>query len=1050
MKKVLGLDVGTNSIGWAVVMEGPDESTLLGLGSRIFNEAVNAKDRKPKNAKRREKRMARKIISRRARRKRFLFRILMEAGLLPADSEARNSLFFDPRLQPYDLRRRALDEPVTLEEFGRAIYHLAQRRGFKSNRKAMLSKLVEDPDIKAILEQEEARVAERKAAKTSEKEEGEVLKAISALKDELEKSGARTLGEFLARKLEAGERVRRGLADDPANISREMVEAEFNAIWDAQAQHHHVLRDARLRVLCHRAIFFQRPLKIQRFLLNRCELEPNRNVAYKGQVISQTFRIWQTVNNLTYRLPEALEFEELSQEQRDLLAAKLEDSVLVTWAGVRKVLKLAKAEFNLEKTEEKGLKGNEPRHLVAKALAPATYQGLTDRRAIRQVVAEREKALGRELTAVEAHELALDALVHDVLHTDRTDGLLKLLRSPRWGLSAQEAYNLAISDFPTGTTSLSAKAMRRILPHLKSGLRYANARIEAYGPLAELSREGAAPTLGMPEDPRNPVVFRALNELRKVVNAIQRSYGPLEVIRIELARDLKLTKKQKQEVEEQQRKNRALNAIAKQELMKLPEFQRSPGDEDLEKYRLWVESDEMCPYTGKKIGLSELFGPDVDVEHIIPYPRCWDDSFLNKTICDANFNRNRKKGKTPIECLSGEELEALSARLMSFKQMKDSKRKRFFLELNEQALEGFLKRQINDTGHISRHARKFLAQLVGEVNVQVSTGKSTHLLRKQWGLETVLNPEGKDRDDHRHHAVDALVVALTSRAVFQKISRVSGMRGSEGLNRLSLAAACPVPNVRDAAKTFLEQMLVSHQPNRKVWGPLMEETAYGKVGPGLYVVRKPVVGLSEKAIERVRDPGLRRRLAEIGPSALSAADSRAPLTFKNRHGKEVVVRTVRLLVNERDESMADIGTRHHPKGSNHHVAVYQNADGERRYVVVSMFEAASWVKTGKPLYKPRYDKDPNFEFFTAWHGGDIVEVDGRDERFYRVVKFSALDPETDLKVYLLLRPHRNATASARQQAPSAAAPWTDVLCASPAANALVGRSLDIDTLGVVR
>lgn len=1051
MKKFLGIDVGTNSIGWAVTMEGEEQASILGMGARIFNEAVNAKDRRPKNAKRREKRMARRIISRRARRKRLLLRILLDAGLLPNDAEGRGTLFFDHNINPYTLRKRALDEPLTLEEFGRAIFHLAQRRGFKSNRKAMLSKVVEDPDIKAILEDEEARAAERRAAKKSGDEEGVVLKAIADLQRELDQSGARTLGEYLAEKLELGERVRRGLADDPANVSRDMVEQEFNTIWDAQSQYHAALRDLRLRALCHRAIFFQRPLKVQRFLLNRCTLEPTRNVAYKGQIISQSFRIWQTINNLTYRLPGDREFKDLTHEQRELLADKLENTPLMSWAGIRRHLRLANAEFNLERTEEKGLKGNEARVFVTKALSEDTLARLAKQSAVQTVIREREAAQQRALTEVEQNELALDALVHDVLHTDRIDGLLKLLRSKKWALSAQEAYSLATSDFPTGTMSLSAKAMRKILPHLKRGLRYANARIEAYGPLGELSREGSTPTLGMPEDPRNPVVFRALNELRKVVNAIQRSYGPLDGIRVELARDLKLTKKQKEAVAEQQSKNRRLNEQAKAELMKLEAFQRTPGPEDLEKYRLWVESDEMCPYTGRKISLSELFGPNVDVEHIIPYPRCWDDSFLNKTICDATFNRNRKKGQTPKECLSEQEQEALSSRLMSFKQMKDSKRKRFFLELNDQATEGFLNRQINDTGHISRHARQYLAQLVGETNVQVSTGKSTQLLRKHWGLDTVLNPEGKDRNDHRHHAVDALVVALTSRAVFQRISRVSGLGGNALLDRLSLSGSCPVPDVRTVIKPFLEEMVVSHQPNRKVWGELMEATAYGKVGPGLYVYRKPVIGLKATEIERVRDPQLRRRLQEIGAEALAKpADPRKPVSFTNKHGKEVVVRSVRLLMRARDESMVDLSVRHHPTGSNHHVAVFQNADGERRYVVVSMFDAAQRVKNGKPLYATRYEKDPSFALLTAWHSGDIVEVDGREERFYRVVSFSALDLDSDSKLYLLLRPHRNAVESERKQTPDAAEPWADVLVKTASALSRVSPRIEIDPLGRIK
>lgn len=232
MRKILGLDVGTNSIGWAVIIE-EGEPQILGLGSRIFQEAVIPKDRTPKNAKRREKRMLRKIIRRRSQRKRALTLLLQKHAMLPARGAEWDRLFDDHRINPYVLRKKALDEPVTLHELGRILFHLAAHRGFKSNRKAMLSSLVSDPDVAAVIAEEEAEKAAN-PKKSKEEDEGVVLKAIAELQQQIQGSGARTLGEFLANQLEMGGRARRG-DGETANVNRDMVETEFEGVEDPGA-----------------------------------------------------------------------------------------------------------------------------------------------------------------------------------------------------------------------------------------------------------------------------------------------------------------------------------------------------------------------------------------------------------------------------------------------------------------------------------------------------------------------------------------------------------------------------------------------------------------------------------------------------------------------------------------------------------------------------------------------------------------------------------------------------------------------------------------------
>jgi CRISPR-associated endonuclease Csn1 len=1012
MKKILGIDVGTNSIGWALVIE-DQEPKILGLGSRIFQEAVNPKDRTPKNAKRRAKRMLRKIIARRSQRKRSLENMLQKNGMLPARGEVWEALFSDHAINPYVLRRKALDEPIELQELGRIFYHLCIHRGFKSNRKAMLSTMVNDPDVAAVIAEEEA---EKSLKPKKDDEEGVVLQAINELTRTLQEEGSRTLGEHLANLVDAGGRARRGLGN-AANISRDMIEQEFEMVWEAQAKHHKALTNT-LRAQVYRVIFFQRPLKIQRSTIENCPLEPGRKRAMKAQIVSQQFRIWQIINNLKFDTGTSEGYKNLNKEQQEALAEKLNETEKLSWTSVRKACGLKKETFNYEESGEKELKGDKTSCRIKKHI-PELWESLS--------------------------ELERDEFVHDLIHTDRIDGVIKRLRS-HWKLTPHQAYKVATLELDSGTTSLSAKAMRKLLPVMREGKRYDEACFEVYGQKDPLTREGTVELLPLPDDARNPVVNKAMHELRNVVNAIVREYGPIDIVRIELARDLKLTKKEKEEVSKRNRQNQKLNEEATEKIKQLPAFQGvTPSHDDLEKYRLWVESDQTCPYTGRTVAFADLFGPDYDVEHIIPYPRCWDDSFANKTICYAPENRSKKGKKTPKEAYSESELDAIKTRLATMKFMGRAKKERFAMDWDDQQSERFLNRQITDTGYISKYARKFLAQLVGETNVQVSKGGSTALLRHRWGLNAVLGGTGKNREDHRHHAVDALVIALISRGLFQQISKLSGQHGSMSLRSSEFDVPSPIPNLRQQALPWIQEMLVSHQTTRKITGALHEDTAYGKASPGTYVYRKAVVSLTTGELQRVRDPRLQRELSNLGSDKLKASDPMEPFTYQDKYNRTRVVRSVRLTAAKRDSSMVDLGYKFHPKGSNHHVAVYENADGERRYCVVSTYDAMRRVKSGLKLYDQ--NALPGFRFVTAWHPNDVVEVEGRPERFYLIKSFSDNDEGQCRKIDLFLRPLRRAVDSVNHFNPDRAGAFEEVRCKSPEKLALVGPSIELSILG---
>jgi CRISPR-associated endonuclease Csn1 len=269
---VLGIDLGTNSLGWAMIgLEGGKAARLIRCGVRIFEAGMDGNiesgQEESRNLKRRQMRSQRRQIERRARRQSKVFHLLQRYCLLPdnrattsetlqdainaLDRKILDSTWFAAKRQsgafkqpeqvlPYMLRACALGEPLPPHYLGRALYHLAQRRGFKSNRKAP-SKKDEKP--------------------------GEVETGINELRDGIAQTGSRTLGEYFAHLDPFERRIRQRWTH------RTMYQDEFNRIWEAQAAHHPEILTPERRKELHSALFYQRPLWFPDSLVGKCELD---------------------------------------------------------------------------------------------------------------------------------------------------------------------------------------------------------------------------------------------------------------------------------------------------------------------------------------------------------------------------------------------------------------------------------------------------------------------------------------------------------------------------------------------------------------------------------------------------------------------------------------------------------------------------------------------------------------------------------------------------------------------------------------------------------
>ena len=1014
MPRTLGLDLGTNSIGWALVREDGDGAggAMEGCGVRVFEEAVDAKTGAPKNQARRGARLARRVLQRRARRRALLRKRLVEAGLLPAELAGESDL--ERRLNglgdPYVLRKKALDETLEPHEVGRVLLHLCARRGFLSNRKTRWGALLGDPDAKDLIDEMEKAERERKAdagrsakAKEEEKEQGKVIAELADLWNAMQAAGARTLGEYLA-DLPEGERKRERHTD------RQMHEEEFGKVWAAQAERHPMLTEELGKKLF-KTIFHQRALKLRGGRVGTCSFEPLRPRAAKARLESQRFRLLQDVNHLDaagiwqddYSL--ACERRKVMHPvlqaqlppcgscgaclKRKSLADALETQGSMTWGGIRKLFGFPRnVKFNLEEgSKEKGLTGNRTAARL-RGLIPEQWDAMDD--------GERKR------------------LVEDLLTIENKRALFHRLWEKR-GFEKETALRLAVAEFEEGYASHSLKAMNRMLPHLERGMIYSDARkVAGYG--YEAPEAGDAELLGAPPaDLRNPVVERALHELRRVVNAVIRRHGKPDVIRVELARDLKMTSKDKANFQRVQRENQKMNEEARAELAKIGVAQ--PSRDDQLKYRLWRECGGECPYTGKTISIHELFSGDVDVEHIIPYSRCFDDSFLNKTLCMSAENRQVKRNKTPWEAYGDSaRWEEILQRVRGWPEGKSKRRKlTAFAQEKVDALDDFVSRQLNDTGYISRASLAYLKTLGADA--QVSKGRPTAMLRRFWGLNRILTGdspdaaavEEKNRADHRHHALDAAVIAVTDRSLYQRLSRIAERNEASGLDPILKGPAPDLPWGRFAhdVEEALSGVAVSHAPLRKLSGALHEDTAYGlrearEDGTLVVHYRKRLEDLTDAMADKIVDPALRaavkERIERAGGIKSAFADLRErPL----RHPTNPVgqpVRHVRIQENKSAEQLfaapsqrtrSGAPFKYHAYGNNHHVEIFRNAEtGKVEARFVTMMEAAARARRRKT---PIVDREwEGREFLMSLAINDMVELDeGGVDNLYRVQN---LDP----------------------------------------------------------
>lgn len=691
---------------------------------------------------------------------------------------------------------------------------------------------------------------------------------------------------------------------------------EFNTIWETQAKYHSILTPELKSEIRDVVIFYQRRLKSQKGLISFCEFESKKaevevdgklkirtigqRVIPRSSPLFQEFKVWQTLNNIEVFGKEQKRRKKkkdstsdvtaeagdscrprLYQEEKELLAAELAIKGKLTKDQALKLLfeNYKELDLNYEKIE-----GNQTQaslfEAYKKIIEESGHEVDFDKKtAIEAVALVKEIFSGLGINTDILHfdsakpldQQPMYKLWHLLYSFEGEDAKLIEKLGQLYGFEKEHAAILAGVTFKDDYGSLSARAIHKILPHLKDGNTYDVACLYAgyrHSKNSLTKEEKESKVLKdrleiLPKNTlRNPVVEKILNQMINVINTLVDTYDKPDEIRIELARELKKNADQREKL------TKAINTAAgrHEEIRKILQNEfgiSSPSRNDIIRYKLYNElksNGYKTLYSNAYIPRENLYSKEFDVEHIIPQARLFDDSFSNKTLELSNINKE-KGDDTAHDYLQkkwGEDgLSEYLQRLEAlYKEGVISKTKYTKLKMKGSEIpEDFINRDLNDTQYIAKKAKEMLEELVKDV--VPTTGSVTDRLREDWQLidvmqelnwdkydalgltEIIENRDGhkirriKDwtkRNDHRHHAMDALTVAFTRRAYIQYLNTLNAKndksseayaiqqknlyRDSKG--KLRFNPPIPLDDFRTEAKQHLENVLISIKAKNKV------------------------------------------------------------------------------------------------------------------------------------------------------------------------------------------------------------------------------------------
>lgn len=844
MKYRLGLDIGTNSIGFAILNLGQDgiARSIERVGVRIFTDGRNQKDQTTLSAHRRMKRLERRRRDRFIMRKKKLLAMLVECHLFPTDPIEQQNL---KQLDVLSLRAEAVHRRLKPFELGRVLYHLNRKRGFLSNRKGG----------------------------SDEDRKNKITDRIKNLQNELEKQKCVTVGQFLYSRCQQGLSTKATI-ETGFHIVRGLIESEFDAIVEFQRKYHPGISLGQWHGV-RSCIFHQRPLK--QVETGACAIYSDRNRAFRFMPSFQEFRFLSELHNLKYQDENFITMG-LNEEQIYRAFDEFRLRKDLSYKKLKKFLNLESVIFSIEKSKTKEkMKISETNDFFVGLEIPGLNWAemplslrdqiceifFSDKEA-KEITCELENILPSEV--ISAFPMDTLPTINEATASFSKEALQKIVdlslnerRHPALvaqDLMANERHENILQDNLSYYGYAIPESTQTIPRHILENGSVVDKDERMVGRIA------------------NPTVHAALRQLEKVVNEIVGIYGRPDAIHIELARDLKRSREEKNEAVLRNKKNEDLNgevlAFIKKHKQKATAF-------NFERVKLWFEltalKNQVCVYSGQTISARMVLSEEVEIDHILPFRRTLDDGFNNKVLVVTKENR-LKKNRTPFEAFGGHaekwaEVQERAKLLPFAKQWRfapDAMKK--FGDEN-----GFLERHLNDTRYISKVAAKYLGTIVPDKSIVSSKGMLTSLLRAKLGLNKLIqSADGKkDRMDHRHHGIDALVVALTSRSFLKQVSDMTGKGGDP--NRVKVPE--PWDGFFAEAKKSYDNIVVSHKLDHGRNGPLLEETCFGlisnpnefEIANKFHLVRT-LARADIKDMLTIRDSDLRKIALKKGIDAL--------------------------------------------------------------------------------------------------------------------------------------------------------------------------------------
>lgn len=806
MKRVLGLDLGSSSIGWAIIEEYSKEvlsdtdpiekDKIVAIGSRIIPLSVDESTQfskgqaLTKNADRTAKRTQRKGYDRYQLRRALLLEKLSSLGMY------NGSTLKCSTLELWGLRAKAVTEKISLPELGRVLCHINQKRGYRTAK-----------------------------SDYGDKKQGEYVQKVVERYRELHEQSA-TVGQFLYNGLKADAAFRCKERVYP----RDAYIEEYDAIMRNQQSHYPDLLTA--EVVAHirdYIIFHQRPLKSCKHLVAKCELERHDvkrgerivncgpKVAPRSSPLFQVCKIWESINNLAIRNREN-DVLYISMEQKKMLFNYLNTHDKLKATQLKTLLGVKSKEWLFSHAVGGGLQGNTTYFAIEKALGNYPQKDellkfdlcVVDGDMVNTETGEVSKVIDTSF-----EQQPLYRLWHTLYSISNMEELQRVLKT-QFAIDDEAVVEaLCQIDFvKAGYGNKSSRAMRKILPYMMEGMQYYDAKLAAgYDdtPLTKAqneARELAEKLMPIQKgELRQPVVEKILNQLVNLVNALMEEHGRFDEIRVELARELKQSREEREKKTKDIGALQRLNEYVSKRIN--DEYGLTPTRSRIQKYKMWDESEHICMYCGATVNVHEfLLGSGVEVEHIIPRSVLFDDSFSNK-VCACRKCNQDKGNRTAYDFMESRGEGALKAYverindLVERKKISNAKRNKLLMKGKDIPTD-FIDRQLRESQYIAKKAKEMLQAVCR--NVYATSGSITDFIRHLWGWDEVLHTlnfaryqaagltelverevdgrkveverikDWSKRMDHRHHAVDALTIACTKQGYIQRINNLNSLK----------------------------------------------------------------------------------------------------------------------------------------------------------------------------------------------------------------------------------------------------------------------------------